>query len=259
MRNFLHISFLTINTFHFRRLVCSLLHWSAENPVLTLQVEIDALAQDHEGFTPLMRACFYGKTDTATFLYRWNPSVIKIRNYDGETCLDLAAPHDALFAELEVMEKERMKRNVAAKKTEFAKPKSTSKKYRAASLDESQHNLRSSSSTQQKQTHAQPAQFQQPLSASRKLRSTSPAPLTHGFRSASPPSSSPSVHQPLSINVDLIQPTTTGVLHPRGSVLPSPVMLPAKRLSKRSSFDSGINLAATQQQIGKKDSKTVPK
>ncbi len=116
----------------YTKLVCSLLHWSArENPVLTLQTEIDALAQDHEGFTPLMRSCLYGKRETALFLYRWNPTVIKVRNYDGESCLDLAAPHEALFAELESLEKERAKRLAAAesskdraKKDQFVKPNS---------------------------------------------------------------------------------------------------------------------------------------
>ena len=38
----------------YSRLTSSLLHWSADHPVLTLQTEIDALAQDSEGFTPLV-------------------------------------------------------------------------------------------------------------------------------------------------------------------------------------------------------------
>ena len=38
----------------YSRLTSSLLHWSADNPTLTLQTEIDALAQDSEGFTPLV-------------------------------------------------------------------------------------------------------------------------------------------------------------------------------------------------------------
>ncbi len=93
--------------------------------------------------------------------------------------------------------------------------------------------------------------------ASRKQRSTSPSPL---LRSSSP--SNPSFHRPLTINVDMIQPTTTGILHPRGSTVPMSLVgtLPLKKLSKRSSFDSGINLAAAQQQMGsRKDAKTLPK
>ena len=44
----------------YSRLTSALLRWSADNPVLTLQTEIDALAQDSEGFTPLVSAmpCF---------------------------------------------------------------------------------------------------------------------------------------------------------------------------------------------------------
>ena len=63
------------------------------------------------------------------------------------------------------------------------------------------------------------------LNHHQKLRSVSPASIVRSFRSASP-----SIQQPLSVNVDF--PTTTGVLHPR------------RRLSKRCSFDSGINLHA---------------
>ena len=40
----------------YSRLTSALLRWSADNPVLTLQTEIAALAQDSEGFTPLVSA-----------------------------------------------------------------------------------------------------------------------------------------------------------------------------------------------------------
>ena len=73
-----------------------------------------------------MRSCFYGKLDTAIFLYRWNPTVMKVRNYDGESCLDLAAPHEALFAEIESLEKERVRRTTkeqqSGSKEKFARP-----------------------------------------------------------------------------------------------------------------------------------------
>ena len=36
------------------RLVCSLLHWAAEQPGRRLGREVDALARDSEGFTPLV-------------------------------------------------------------------------------------------------------------------------------------------------------------------------------------------------------------
>ena len=46
-------------------LTASLLRWSADNPVLTLQTEIDALAQDSEGFTPLV-SCSMANVRVAT-------------------------------------------------------------------------------------------------------------------------------------------------------------------------------------------------
>ena len=193
-----------------------------------------------------MRSCFYGKRDTASFLYRWNPTVMKVRNYDGESCLDLAAPHETLFADLESLEKERARRANEQHKEKFARPttlkSSGGKKYRAASLDESRPNATSASAASA-------------TAAGKKHRSTSPAasPLVRTLRSASP-----SVRQPLSINVDMlqaVQTTTTGVLHPRGSMAPPISALPAKKLSKRSSFDSGINIS----QQCRKDAKTTPK
>ena len=36
------------------RLVCSLLHWAAEHPGRRLGREVDALAKDSEGYTPLV-------------------------------------------------------------------------------------------------------------------------------------------------------------------------------------------------------------
>ena len=185
-----------------------------------------------------MRSCFYGKCDTAAFLYRWNPTVMKVRNYDGESCLDLAAPHESLFAELESLEEERARRTTNEQQ-KFARP-TTLKKYRAASLDESRPIATTVASVASSAT-----------AVGKKQRSTSP--LVRTLRSASP-----SVRQPLSINVDMmqaVQPTTTGVLHPRGSVAPPISALPAKKLSKRSSFDSGINIS----QQCRKDAKTTPK
>ena len=149
---------------------------------------------------------------------------MKVRNYDGESCLDLAAPHEALFADLESLKRERSTQQATTGK--FARPASLKslKKYRAASLDESK-----------------PASAA-PTAVGKKQRSTSPvaaaSPLVRTLRSASP-----SVRQPLSINVDMSLLTTTGVLHPRGSAAPPASALPAKKLSKRSSFDSGINIS----------------
>ena len=38
----------------YTRLVCSLLHWAAEHPGRRLGREVDALAKDGEGFTPMV-------------------------------------------------------------------------------------------------------------------------------------------------------------------------------------------------------------
>jgi hypothetical protein len=39
----------------YSRLVCAMLHWRAENSSLLLETEVDALSQDEDGFTPLVR------------------------------------------------------------------------------------------------------------------------------------------------------------------------------------------------------------
>ncbi|XP_059085704.1 calmodulin-binding transcription activator 1-like isoform X2 [Tigriopus californicus] len=206
----------------YTKLTCSLLQWSDENPYALLSKEINALAQDQEGFTPLMRACLNGKEETALLLYHWNPLALKVLNYDGESCFDLAAPYDCLCSQLEKFERIRHLSEPSGKTDEFAKPSSVSSK----KLDE---------------THPDPSGG---LTSLRKIRSTSPASLARSFRSVSP-----SMQQPLTVNVDF--PTSTGVLHPR------------RRLSKRSSFDSGINMhqgdGFSRPFLDKKDAKTAAK
>ena len=56
-----------------------------------------------------MRACMNGRESTTLFLYRWDPLAFRIRNYDGESCLDLAAPFDSLYNELERLERSKSK------------------------------------------------------------------------------------------------------------------------------------------------------
>lgn len=208
-----------------------------------------------------MRACLNGKEDTALYLYRWTPAALKILNYDGESCLDLAAPHERLSSELERLEKIKkmseeaalLRPHTAISRTragsEFLRPAHVRRKpSRTASLDESgmkcaSPNLFASSG------------FRPQV----KFRSISPTALvTRPLRSASP--SSP-MQQPLTVNVDL--PCTSGqpggILHPRGGALGGGR---AKGLAKRSSFDSGINLHQhdlCKNGYEKKDSKTCPK
>lgn len=43
----------------YSRLVCAMLHWRAENSSLLLETEVDALSQDEDGYTPLVRKYIY--------------------------------------------------------------------------------------------------------------------------------------------------------------------------------------------------------
>lgn len=38
----------------YSRLVCTMLHWRAENSSILLETEVDALSRDDDGFTPLV-------------------------------------------------------------------------------------------------------------------------------------------------------------------------------------------------------------
>ena len=156
-----------------------------------------------------MRACYSGHYETALFLYRWNGLAFHILNYDGESCLDLAAPHEELCAELARLEQQQQQPSFsAAAASEFVKPAS-----RAASLD----------------------------SEAEKMHRIHHKPLLRHQRSMR--SASPSLRQPLSVDVKNQRRFKVG-------------------LSKRSSFDSGINLYQLNmdhQGREKKDSKTMPK
>lgn len=73
------------------RLIVCLLRWREENASLTLEYEVDALRKDGRGRTPLSWACIGGHKDAALILYRWNPHVIKSKDNQGLTPLQLAA------------------------------------------------------------------------------------------------------------------------------------------------------------------------
>ena len=295
----------------------------SDSPTPQLQREVDPSAQDEEGCTPLMRACLHGREDAALALYRWHAAALKVRNYDGESCLELAAPHESLCAELARLEKIRKlseaSRSAAEREHrargggsgssgsrggssgEFLKPAAagltTRKPCRTASLDEhlnppghfgfggssssssstsghgSNAPLRSASSSSctmgmgapPSTSPVNPPLTPQPAAAAAghaaasaatklRLRTSSPASMTRAFRAASP-----SVQQPLTVSVDdVVQPHNTaasGVLYARRRRSSA-----TGGLSKRSSFDSGINILQYQhQQHEKKDSKTVPK
>uniref|UniRef100_A0A8D8YD88 Calmodulin-binding transcription activator 1 n=1 Tax=Cacopsylla melanoneura TaxID=428564 RepID=A0A8D8YD88_9HEMI len=74
----------------YSRLVCALLHWKAENSSSILEVEVDALRQDKDGFTPLMWACHKGHRDTALLLYQWNHTALSIVNSSSQSPVECA-------------------------------------------------------------------------------------------------------------------------------------------------------------------------
>ncbi len=76
-----------------------------------------------------MRACDHGHESTVLVLYGFEPSAARIRNFDGESCLDLVAPHERLSAELarllRVAKKQQqllLQQQQAETKVEFVKP-----------------------------------------------------------------------------------------------------------------------------------------
>jgi len=127
------------------RLVCSLLHWVAEHPGKRIGREVDALARDQQGYTPLMAACSQGNREVATILYHWNSAAVHIPDLNGQSCATVAGQSSCpqFKAELERMERQKKKELMESKlskesKSEFLKPtgKRFSKKVdRAPSLE----------------------------------------------------------------------------------------------------------------------------
>ncbi|KAK6618303.1 hypothetical protein RUM44_002755 [Polyplax serrata] len=98
----------------YARLVCTMLHWRAENSSLLLETEVDALSQDDEGFTPLMWACGRGHRETALVLYRWNHTALHIHNSFQQTAVSYAKSQGqiALANEIEKLEESREEANM---------------------------------------------------------------------------------------------------------------------------------------------------
>ncbi|XP_037089641.1 calmodulin-binding transcription activator 2-like, partial [Pollicipes pollicipes] len=109
----------------YSRLVCSLLHWRAENPSLYLEAEVDAVRTDQSGDTPLGLTCHRGHTETARLLYQWNHTALRMRNSAGLTPLELAREggHAALADELERLDAIRQRaRELDRSERVFARP-----------------------------------------------------------------------------------------------------------------------------------------
>ncbi|XP_043226084.1 calmodulin-binding transcription activator 1-like [Amphibalanus amphitrite] len=148
----------------YSRLVCSLLHWRAENPSLYLESEVDAVRTDQNGDTPLGLTCQRGHTETARLLYQWNHTAIRMRNSCGQTPLDLAreAGHTQLADELERIDTIRQRaRELDRSERVFARPGT---KYRSELWRQRNFSL------------DLPSGSPQDSSAARQLRSSTPSP-----------------------------------------------------------------------------------
>ncbi|XP_067127660.1 calmodulin-binding transcription activator 2 isoform X2 [Centruroides vittatus] len=90
----------------YSRLVCSLLHWRAENPSLILEAEVDALSRDKHDCTPLMWACERGHKEVALLLYQWNRTAVKVTDTQGRNPLSMAKEkgYDDLVEQIEKTE-----------------------------------------------------------------------------------------------------------------------------------------------------------
>ncbi|XP_024081456.1 calmodulin-binding transcription activator 2 isoform X3 [Cimex lectularius] len=88
----------------YSRLVCMLIKWRTENPAPLLELEVDGLNQDSDGFTPLMRACEKGQSEMSQLLYEWLPASASLVNTKGDSALEVASKngHTTLAQELQI-------------------------------------------------------------------------------------------------------------------------------------------------------------
>lgn len=85
------------------RVLCTLLNWRLENSSSALEREMNPLANDQQGYTPLMWACAQGHRDVVALLAQWDPSVLNIQDRSGKSAWDVARQrgHHSLAEELE--------------------------------------------------------------------------------------------------------------------------------------------------------------
>ncbi|XP_031617985.1 calmodulin-binding transcription activator 1 isoform X2 [Contarinia nasturtii] len=88
----------------YSRLVSTLLLWRSDSPNVLLDSEIDALSQDNEGFTPLMRSCAKGHYDTAILLCKWNSNALEMKNYRKQTAVAVAIENGFIDLSEELMQ-----------------------------------------------------------------------------------------------------------------------------------------------------------
>lgn len=85
------------------RVLCTLLNWRLENSSPALEREMNPLASDQQGYTPLMWACAQGHRDVVALLAQWDPSALNIQERTGKSAWDVARHrgHHSLAEELE--------------------------------------------------------------------------------------------------------------------------------------------------------------
>lgn len=85
------------------RVLCTLLNWRLENSSPALEREMNPLASDQQGYTPLMWACAQGHRDVVALLAQWDPTALTAQDRSGKTAWDIARHrgHHSLAEELE--------------------------------------------------------------------------------------------------------------------------------------------------------------
>lgn len=85
------------------RVICTLLNWRLENSSPWLEREMNPLARDPQGFTPLMWASAHGHRDVVALLAQWDSAALDITDRTGRSVWTLARQrgHHALAEELE--------------------------------------------------------------------------------------------------------------------------------------------------------------
>lgn len=72
----------------YSRLVCTMLHWRAENSSLLLETEVDALSQDDEGYTPLVCIRHYYHQYFITVILRFE-KLVYFFSFNIKSCTHL--------------------------------------------------------------------------------------------------------------------------------------------------------------------------
>lgn len=85
------------------RVICTLLNWRLENSSQWLERELNPLATDHQGYTPLMWASAHGHRDVVALLAQWDPAALDVQDRTGKAVWVVARQrgHHSLAEELE--------------------------------------------------------------------------------------------------------------------------------------------------------------